>query len=517
MPHADTLQPVLPPRRSWPLHDAAATRTIEAEALAATPPHALMERAGRAVARLARAIAPRGRSLIALAGPGNNGGDALVAAVALQRLGWEARAVLLGDPARLPADAAWALAQARAAGLAVDDALPATLDADLLLDGLLGLGAARAPEGRLADAIARVNTSGRAVLAVDLPSGLDPDRGTPLGAQAVRATHTLALLTLKPGLFTAAGRDHVGRVWLDDLGVAPPDAASAPIRLAGPPPPTTLAAHASHKGRFGDVAVVGGAPGMAGAAWLAARAALAAGAGRVFVVALDPAAGALDPAWPELMHRDPDALLTPESLPALTVAAGCGGGDSIAPRLPPLVARAGRLLLDADALNAVAADAALAAALAKRGRRGRPTLLTPHPLEAARLLGCSAAEVQADRCAAARELAARLHAVVVLKGSGSLIAAPDGRLRISPSGNALLASAGTGDVLTGWAAGRWARAGDKALDVLELATDAVFEHGAAADRAAGTGSITLAAACARSRVPPSLRAAELVEALRRGA
>ena len=123
--------------------------------------------------------------------------------------------------------------------------------------------------------------------------------------------------------------------------------------------------------------------------------------------------------------------------------------------------------------------------------------------------------MQADRCAAARELAARLHAVVVLKGSGSVVAAPDGRLRINPSGNALLASAGTGDVLAGWAAGRWARAGDKAPDVLELATEAVFEHGAAADRAAGTDSVTLAAAGAGSGVPPSLRATELVEALRR--
>ena len=515
MPHLDSLQPVLPPRRSWPLHDAAATRAIEADALAATPPHALMARAGHAVARLARAIAPRGRSVIALAGPGNNGGDALVAATALQRLGWQARAVLLADAARLPGDAAWALAQARAAGLPVADALPATLDADLLLDGLLGLGATRAPDGRLAHAIDRLQDIRGAVLAVDLPSGLHPDRGTPLGAQAVRATHTLALLTLKPGLFTAAGRDHAGRVWLDDLGVALPDAMAATMRLAGPPRPIALAAHASHKGRFGDVAVVGGAPGMAGAARLAARAALAAGAGRVFVVALDPAGGVLDDAWPELMHRDPEALLTPGRLPALTVAAGCGGGAAIAARLPPLVARAARLLLDADALNAVAADAALASALAARGRRGRPTLLTPHPLEAARLLGCTAAEVQADRCVAARELAARLHAVVVLKGSGSVVAAPDGRLRINPSGNALLASAGTGDVLAGGAAGRWARAGDKAPDVLELATEAVFEHGAAADRAAGTDSVTLAAAGAGSGVPPSLRATELVEALRR--
>ena len=513
MPRADTLQPVLPPQRAWPLHDARATRTIEAAALAATPPHALMARAGRALERLARAVAPRGRSLVALAGPGNNGGDAIVAATALHRLGWHSRALLLADAAQLPGDAAWALAQARDAGLPIDDALPDALDADLLLDGLLGIGATRAPQGRLAQAIERLNASGRPVLAVDLPSGLDPDRGTPLGAQAVRATHTLALLTLKPGLFTGAGRDHAGRVWLDDLGVALPDAGLGAIQLGGPPPAEAPAPHSSHKGRFGDIAVVGGAPGMAGAVRLAARAALAAGAGRVFVVALDPGARGLDENWPELMARDAQSLLTPARLSMLTVAAGCGGGEAIAPWLPLLVARAARLLLDADALNAVAADAALAAALAARGRRGRPALLTPHPLEAARLLGCGAAEVQADRCAAARELAARLHAVVVLKGSGSVVADPDGRLRINPTGNALLASAGTGDVLAGWAAGRWARAGEAPPGLLELASAAVFAHGAAADHVVASGE---PAGDGRRIVPPSLRAAELVEALREG-
>jgi hydroxyethylthiazole kinase-like uncharacterized protein yjeF len=512
----ETLHPVLPPARAWPLFDAATTRAIEARALAATPAHALMARAGLAVARLALACAPHGRSVLALAGPGNNGGDAVVAACALQRQGWQVRIVLLGDASRLPGDAAWALAAAQAQGLAPQTTLPAALDADLLIDGLLGIGLTRAPDGALAQAIAAVNASGRPVLAVDLPSGLHADSGRPLGAQAVRADHTLSLLTLKPGLFTADGRDHAGRVWLDDLGAPVPLPDSA-TWLAGPPAadgdPASprvrlrrlgrLAPHASHKGRFGDVAVVGGAPGMAGAAHLAARAALAAGAGRVYLCTLDGRPPAVDAAWPELMQRDAATWLDPARLAARTVAAGCGGGDAIAAVLPPLVAHAQRLVLDADALNAVAADTSLDAALQARGRRGRPTVLTPHPLEAARLLGVAAADVQHDRLAAARELAARFGAVTVLKGSGSVTAAPDGRLRINPTGNALLAAAGTGDVLTGWIAGRWARDAGAALETAEAA---VFAHGAVADRAA-----------AAAGAAPARRASELVDALRRAA
>jgi ADP-dependent NAD(P)H-hydrate dehydratase / NAD(P)H-hydrate epimerase len=503
--HAGLPQAVLPSTRGWPLFDVAATRRLEAQALAAEAPHALMARAGHAVARLAIACAPRARSLLALAGPGNNGGDAVVAACALHARGWQAGVVLLADPLQLPADAAWALAGARALGLPITDGLsiagpkPAALDADLLLDGLLGVGATRAPEGALADAIAALNASGRPVLAIDLPSGLHPDHGVPLGAQTVRARHTLSLLTLKPGLFTAEGRDHAGRVWLDTLGVAMPDSAmrlSAPAAASG----GAAAPHASHKGRFGDVAVVGGAAGMVGAALLAARAALAAGAGRVFLATLDGTPSALDPAWPELMQRPVGSLLSPRRLATLTVAAGCGGGDAIAAVLPPLIAHAQRLLLDADALNAVAADAALATALAARGRRGRPTLLTPHPLEAARLLGVDAAEVQRDRVGAARALAARFGAVAVLKGSGSVIAGPDGRLRINPTGNALLAAAGTGDVLAGWAAGRWARDAGPALETAEAA---VHAHGAVADRAA-----------ARADDRPALRASEVIDGLR---
>ncbi|RYF37497.1 MAG: NAD(P)H-hydrate dehydratase [Comamonadaceae bacterium] len=247
----------------------------------------------------------------------------------------------------------------------------------------------------------------------------------------------------------------------------------SPIALLSPPPAASVRAHASHKGSYGDVAVIGGAPGMAGAVLLAARAALHHGAGRVFAGFLDPAAPALDPLQPDLMVRAWDGL----DLKVMAVACGCGGGAAVREALPRAM-NARALVLDADALNAVAADAQLQALLAARGRRGAPTVLTPHPLEAARLLDTDTATVQANRLAAARELARRFASTVVLKGSGSVIAAPDGSMRINPTGNARLAIAGTGDVLAGMVAARLA----SGEDAFTAASGAVYLHGLAADR-----------------------------------
>jgi hydroxyethylthiazole kinase-like uncharacterized protein yjeF len=307
------------------------------------------------------------------------------------------------------------------------------------------------------------------VLAVDLPSGLDTDTGA---GHAVRATHTLALLSLKPGLFTAAGRDASSEVWFDDLGVDDP--AQEPSAWLAGPPVSSLRLHASHKGSYGDVAVIGGAPGMTGAALLAASAALHAGAGRVFAALLDGGTLSVDASQPELMFRAWDSL----DLSGMAVACGCGGGDAIRAVLPKVLATARALVLDADALNAIAADTQLQSLLRTRARRERPTVLTPHPLEAARLLGCSAPQVQRDRLLASRELVQRFGCVVVLKGSGTVIAAPGLPPTINPTGNARLATAGTGDVLAGMVASRLAT-GAAAADA---AAGAVYAHGLAADR-----------------------------------
>ncbi|MBP6901865.1 MAG: NAD(P)H-hydrate dehydratase [Burkholderiaceae bacterium] len=499
-------QAVLPSRRPWPLHGLAATRQLEAQGLAATPPQALMQRAGLATARLALALAPHAQRIWVAAGPGNNGGDALEAALHLQRWGRQVQVSLLATPERLPADARVAWQRAQAAGLVLQPGLPAQIDAELCLDGLLGLGlgprSARPADDAIAEAMRRLNAQAAPVLAIDLPSGLDGGSGQVHGGLAVNATHTLSLLTLKPGLFTAAGRDHAGRIWFDDLGLGEAWAsAPADAWLAGPPTATPRR-HAQHKGSFGDVLVLGGASGMGGAALLAARAALAAGAGRVFVARLDGQQALLtDALRPELMPRQAAEVLAPEFLAAATVVCGCGGGRAIAPLLPAVLEHARRLVLDADALNALAADPVLAASLAQRQSA---TLLTPHPLEAARLLGCGVAQVQADRLASAQALALQTGAGVLLKGSGTVIAPagtalPPAALRINPTGNARLGTAGSGDVLAGWLGGRWSQTGEhQDASGLQAAADSVWCHG----RAAETGPLAL-----------PLRAADLIEAM----
>jgi len=235
---------------------------------------------------------------------------------------------------------------------------------------------------------------------------------------------------------------------------------------------------------------------MAGAALLAATAALHSGAGRVFACLLDESAPALDLSQPDLMLRRWDAL----DLKQMFVACGCGGGDAVRGVLPKVLSTAHALVLDADALNAIAADTHLQSLLQARARRERATVLTPHPLEAGRLLGCTAAQVQADRLQAARELAERFRCVVVLKGSGSVIAAPTCASRINPTGNGRLATAGTGDVLAGMVAALLAMG----MEAFEAASGAVYEHGAAADRWPADQPLT-AAALARHVMPDLIR------------
>ncbi len=510
---------ILPVKCDWPLYGTARSRAIETAALAAAgrPAGELMARAGAATARLARALAPHAERVWVACGPGNNGGDGFVAARCLHEAGHAVTVSFWGDPARLPDDARAAWAAACAAGVPIaagPGAQPPALGAaDLAIDALLGLGQSRPLDGALASAAQALNALPCPVLAVDLPTGLGADSGQPTGPVAVRARHTLSLLTLKPGLFTGSGRDWAGTVWFDDLGVSatgePPDA-----WLAGPSRPQPRQ-HVQHKGSFGDLLVVGGAPGMTGALWLAARAAHAAGAGRVWTVPLDPAAPRLDPTRPELMSHAVPAAVPASAWSSSTAVCGCGGGTAIAQALPTLLDAVPRLVLDADALNALATNPSLFAALATRADRGQLSVLTPHPLEAARLLGWSTAQVQGDRLGAAQALATRHRAVVVLKGSGTVIAGPGQCPRINGSGNAALASPGTGDVLAGWLGGRWsatAGGGSAAPSTHDgqaahpafaqahaVACEAVWAHGAAAD-ASGR---------------PVLRAADLIEGLAR--
>jgi ADP-dependent NAD(P)H-hydrate dehydratase / NAD(P)H-hydrate epimerase len=485
---------------SRPLHSVASTRQLERLAAAGLPPHTLMQRAGLAVARLALALAPHAQRIWIACGPGNNGGDGFEAALHLHRSGKEVVLTWTGAaPGRsaMPADARASRERALAAGVTIAEQPPH--DFDFCIDALLGIGAsldANRPGGALMQQwLGLMQGSGKPSLAVDIPTGLDADSGC---ANALSATEyvassrvntlaasrfTLSLLTLKAGLFTAEGRDWAGEVWFDDLGLTHDmdagDADTVPPscwllgrdRLA--PPMRANAAHASHKGTFGDVAVVGGESTershMAGAALLAASAALHAGAGRVLVALLGDAGLKVDVRQPELMFRSFEALDPRRQV----VVCGCGGGEAIRSVLPVLLSLAARLVIDADALNAIAADTALQAQLKARHGRGFSTVLTPHPLEAARLAETTATLIQRDRLAAAGELAEKFQCVVVLKGSGTVIAAPKQCSMINSSGNALLATAGTGDVLAGMTAAYLAGG----LDAFEAACRAVFVHG----------------------------------------
>lgn len=484
MQRVDTTTPL-------PLLGVAATRALEQQAAQSLLPHTLMARAGTAVARLTRALQPHARHLWIACGPGNNGGDGLVAAAELAPWARACGAALsvswCGDDSRLPADAAWALAQARAAGVCFTEGPPP--ETDCAIDALLGLGARpvaaddSSPLGRWQHWLHHTPVP---VLCVDLPSGLDADTGAWNGPLPPGPRHTLSLLSLKPGLFTARGRDACGDLWWDDLGVQTSGLTPDAWLNGWPQPPGQPGAHASHKGSRGDVVVIGGqdittgGAGMTGAALLAARAALHGGVGRVFVTLLGCDAEPLhwDPSAPELMLRTAERLWQDNTLAHASVVCGCGGGDAVRQVLPRVLEQAVRLVLDADALNHVAGDGGLQRVLQARAANGQVTVLTPHPLEAARLLGSSSADVQADRLHAARELAARFQCVAVLKGSGTVLAAPGRVPVINPTGNARLATAGTGDVLAGLIGAHLAGG----LSGFEAAARAVHAHGLVADR-----------------------------------
>lgn len=582
------VRPALSQTPAWVL-DLATIRRLEGRWLDETEPGELMACAGAAVARVAMAMwknLPAHAPVILLVGPGNNGGDALVAGRILRRAGlavWAAGMPGLDTtpPEAEDARAAWEAWRADGQvihgfeqvadwlwpdGNAPDDD-PEGDDSDvppaepaLIIDGLFGIGLARPLAGGVAELVRWVNRARVPVLAIDVPSGLDADRGAPVGdaeAPVMQARQTVTMIADKPGLHTGAGLRHAGRVWVaplsdlpleaeldaleaadgpadagewrdvpteaetetdpddghdfDDSGMddadadapCPVDEDSFPhdlpgVLLTAPLAAALLPARArdAHKGNGGDVLVVGGRLGMAGAARLAAQGAAGAGAGRVWIAvesetclqagatedAADPrpdddaedmqAADAglsdmdasvavredeaddeadapqdafakarqpVDPLHPEIMRFvwDADAAL-PGAAPVLVVGCGLGQDETAQQWLEHALASQAPLVIDADALG-----------LLTEPPEAPCSILTPHPLEAARLLGVSVADVQADRTACARALAARFEAVAVLKGAGTVVAAPDGRLAINTSGHPVLATAGTGDVLAG--------------------------------------------------------------------
>lgn len=464
-----------------PLFRRADLRVLEQQHAAATPP--LMERAGAAAAQFARTLLPDAKAAVLIcAGPGNNGGDAFVMARLLRLTGHPVAVVFRGAAERLPADARAAHARWLATGGRVHAEAPAGEYA-LVVDGLFGIGLARPIGNDYASLIARINAFAGPVLALDIPSGLDADTGRCFGA-TVRATHTLSFIAGKPGLYTLEGPDQCGVVEINDLGLEIAAGQGTLLDRAAFAAWLRPRRRNSHKGSYGSLGILGGAPGMAGAALLAGRAGLQLGAGRVYVGMLERLA--VDPLQAELMLRGPDETLAQAT--ALVVGPGLGQSEAALAVLRQALDAPLPLLLDADALNLLSAHPVLAAHCT---RRSAPTLLTPHPTEAARLLGEDTAAVQADRIAAAQALAARYRATVALKGCGTVIATPDAQWWLNPNGNPGLASGGTGDVLAGMAGALLAQG----WPACEALLAAVHLHGAAADElvAAGCGPIGLTA------------------------
>jgi len=460
------------------LYTVAQMRTIEQAAFEHLPQGALMRRAGKAAADYALELLgdDQRQPVLILAGPGNNGGDALEAAANLAESGIDATVLHLPGHRDASDETAAAYDRARAGSVGWIDTLPPDAQWGMVIDGLFGIGLERPLDGEYREIVAGLDALRCPILALDVPSGLDADTGAVIGPDgiAVRATYTITFLGDKPGLHTADGRDHAGRVRVDllnaDARILPrANAQLSNLALFG----ERFAARRqnTHKGSFGDVAVIGGAHGMAGAPVLAARGALYSGAGRVVVAALGTPPG-YDCSQPEIMFRAAEDL----DFFGRTLVIGPGMGDSV--DAIRLVGKAldsdSPLVIDADALNLIGASPDLQARLAQRSA---PAVLTPHPLEGARLLGMTVTVVQSDRLEAAREMALRTNATVILKGSGTVIARPDGEVLVNPTGNAGLATPGSGDVLAGICGALLAQG----WPGWEAAAAATWIHGAAAD------------------------------------
>ena len=470
------------------LYHAAQVRELDARLIAAgTPGFELMQRAARAVWRALRRRWPQAGAISVLAGRGNNAGDGYLVAALAQRAGWRVRVLAVGDPAQLGGDAALACAEARAAGVAIEAWSECAQLEGVVVDALLGTGLAGAVREPYAQAIRLANASGLPLLAVDIPSGLCADSGRVLGV-ALRAELTVTFIALKLGLFCLDGPDHCGALEFADLGAASAPLAGVPPaaqRLAGGELPSLAARpRNAHKGLFGHVLVVGGEHGFGGAALLAAESCLRGGAGLVSLATRGEHVAALLARRPEVMARGVRSANELQDLLAAADVLVLGPGIGQGAWARSLLAGVGALdkpqLWDADALNLLAAGALAA----PRGN----WLITPHPGEAARLLGCSSAEVQADRPAAALALARRFNAVVVLKGLGSLVATPDGTLHLCDRGHPAMAGAGFGDVLAGLLGALLAQG----LALAEAARLGVWLHACAGERL-GRGGRGLAA------------------------
>ena len=494
-PAAPSTPPPLPGLA--PLFDAAGMREADRRAGEdhAIPSILLMERAGLAAAHEILAAGWPERSAVVLVGPGNNGGDGMVVARHLAEAGWDVSVRAPGGAAPGTTDGAAMAAIAASIGIGVEPFDPAAPhEPAVVVDALLGTGARGAPRGPIGEAVAWISAHEGPVAALDATTGVDADTGRREG-DAVRADLTVTFHGDMVGLHVEPGRAHAGRVVAVDIGIPSAVALKPAAWLAGRGAVAAVPAKgdAADKYASGSVLVVAGSPGLTGAACLAARATLRAGAGLTVVATPAGAAAAVAAHLLEVMCAplpDRDGHLGPESVDrvmyeagrasAVALGPGLGRADGTTEAVHALIDRVALpLVLDADGLWH------LADRPERLAGRGHPTVITPHSGEAARLLGRPRPEVEADRLAAARELAERSGAAVVLKGAGTITAAPGETPVVNAGGSAALATAGTGDVLTGTVAAFLS----KGMDPRAAAVAAVAAHaraGELADRGDGT-------------------------------
>lgn len=471
------------------LYTAAQVRELDRVAIEeqGIPGFTLMRRAGRALFECLRSEFGDGGRITIFCGTGNNGGDGYVVATLARQCGLDVAVVQVGDSEKIRGAALQARQLAQQDGVPISAFAPNTEIADgVVVDALLGTGLSGDVRGDSAAAIAAINDSGLPVLAVDIPSGLCSDRGVVLGA-AVRADCTVTFIGVKRGLLTASAPDYTGTLYFADLEV--PDVVFAGVddvvdrlqldvlsSLLPPRLPST------HKGHCGHVLVVGGDTGMAGAALMAAQAAGRSGAGLVSCATRPENVAAIVSRCPEVMARPvsngQQLQEVLERASVVVIGPGLGREPWGEQMLQRVLHSSLPLVVDADALNIVSAGQF--AGLARRDN----WIITPHPGEAGRLLGCSAAQVQQDRFSAAVDLQRRYGGAVVLKGVGTLVADTDhDAVGLCPYGNPGMASGGMGDVLSGVLGGLLAQG----LSVGQAARLGVCIHACAADLASGDG------------------------------
>jgi len=440
------------------------------------PGTVLMERAGAVAFTLLMQYWPEAKKLCVVCGTGNNGGDGFVLARLAKEQGQQVDVFVVGNPGKIKGDALLAKQRLEESGVAAQtytmEALPS---ADVVVDAIFGTGLKGGVEGDELQAVKTLNTHGAPVLALDIPTGLLADSGH-VFTEAVKANVTVSFIGLNQGLLTAKGPDYSGELFFDDLDIPDDVFLRVPVsktRLRFPACIVKKRDKESHKGVFGHALIIGGDIGMSGAARMASEAALRTGAGLVSLATRSAHAAIINSTRPEMMSypvEDENALLTLLDI-ANVVAVGPGLGKSewASTLFAAAINNEKPLVVDADALNL----------LADKQVKRENWILTPHPGEAARLLGCSTPEVQADRFSSVKALSEKFGATVILKGNGTLIYS-DGATYLCDKGNPGMASGGMGDVLTGVVSGLLAQG----FSLTDAANAGVYIHASAGDAAA---------------------------------